>query len=47
MAGHGGCHPIALAATKRGFDIKVFINQPLPLFTSGVRQNVKKKQLSW
>jgi ribosomal protein S18 acetylase RimI-like enzyme len=44
MAGHGGCHPIglALAAKKRGFDVKVFINTPLPLFTSGVRQEVKK-----
>lgn len=45
MAGHGGCHPIglALAARKRGFDVTVYINTPLPLFTSGVRQDVKKK----
>jgi ribosomal protein S18 acetylase RimI-like enzyme len=44
MAGHGGCHPIglALAAKKRGFEVKVFINNTLPLFTSGVRQEVKK-----
>ncbi|GAC21751.1 GNAT family N-acetyltransferase/peptidase C39 family protein [Paraglaciecola arctica] len=44
MAGHGGCHPLglALAAEKRGFKVKVYINQPLPLFTSGVRQPVKK-----
>lgn len=44
MAGHGGCHPLglALAAEKRGFKVKVYINQPLPLFTSGVRQQVKK-----
>jgi hypothetical protein len=44
MAGHGGCHPIglALAAKKRGFAVNVYINQPLPLFTSGVRQEVKK-----
>lgn len=45
MAGHGGCHPIglALAAKKRGFDVNVYINTPLPLFTSGVRQDVKKQ----
>lgn len=44
MAGHGGCHPLglALAAEKRGFQVKVYINQPLPLFTTGVRQLVKK-----
>lgn len=44
MAGHGGCHPLglALAAEKRGFKAKVYINQSLPLFTSGVRQQVKK-----
>jgi len=47
MAGHGGCHPIglALAAKKRGFDVNVFINKSLPLFTSGVRQEVKKKTI--
>jgi ribosomal protein S18 acetylase RimI-like enzyme len=47
MAGHGGCHPIglALAAKKRGFDVDVFINKSLPLFTSGVRQEVKKKTI--
>lgn len=45
MSGHGGCHPIglALAAKKRGFNVNVYINKPLPLFTSGVRQEVKKK----
>jgi ribosomal protein S18 acetylase RimI-like enzyme/predicted double-glycine peptidase len=45
MAGHGGCHPLglALAAEKRGFKVKVYINHPLPLFTSGVRQPVKKQ----
>jgi len=44
MAGHGGCHPLglAIAAEKRGFKTNVYINQPLPLFTSGVRQQVKK-----
>lgn len=44
MAGHGGCHPLglALAAEKRGFQVKVYINQLLPLFTAGVRQPVKK-----
>jgi ribosomal protein S18 acetylase RimI-like enzyme len=47
MAGHGGCHPIglALAAKKRGFAVNVYINKPLPLFTSGVRQEVKKKTI--
>lgn len=44
MSGHGGCHPLglALAAEKRGFKTQVYINQALPLFTSGVRQAVKK-----
>jgi ribosomal protein S18 acetylase RimI-like enzyme/predicted double-glycine peptidase len=47
MAGHGGCHPLglALAAEKRGFAVEVFINQDLPLFTSGVRQLVKKQTI--
>jgi ribosomal protein S18 acetylase RimI-like enzyme len=47
MAGHGGCHPLglALSAEKRGFKVKVYINQPLPLFTSGVRQQVKKRTI--
>ncbi|MGS2719380.1 peptidase C39 family protein [Paraglaciecola aestuariivivens] len=45
MAGHGGCHPLglALAAQKRGFNAKVYINQSIPLFTAGVRQAVKKQ----
>lgn len=44
MSGHGGCHPLglALAAEKRGFKTQAYINQALPLFTSGVRQAVKK-----
>ena len=48
MAGHGGCHPIglALAANKRGFKVQVYINQALPLFTAGVRQEVKKQTLT-
>ncbi|MDU0353517.1 GNAT family N-acetyltransferase/peptidase C39 family protein [Paraglaciecola aquimarina] len=47
MAGHGGCHPLglALAAEKRGFSAKVFINQALPLFTAGVRSEHKKQTL--
>jgi len=47
MAGHGGCHPLglALAAEKRGFAVEVFINQALPLFTAGVRQQVKKQTI--
>ncbi|WP_158965768.1 GNAT family N-acetyltransferase/peptidase C39 family protein [Paraglaciecola sp. L3A3] len=45
MSGHGGCHPIglALAAEKRGFSPKVYINQALPLFTAGVRSEHKKQ----
>ncbi|MFT2089530.1 peptidase C39 family protein [Paraglaciecola sp. 2405UD69-4] len=45
MAGHGGCHPLglALSAKHRGFNVAVYINQALPLFTSGVRQDVKKQ----
>lgn len=43
-SGHGGCHPIglALAAKKRGFQAKVFINQKGPLFIEGVRDPDKK-----
>lgn len=45
MAGHGGSHPLglALAAEKRGFQCEVFINQDLPLFTPGVRNEHKKQ----
>lgn len=48
MSGHGGCHPLglALAATKRGFTVQVYINQALPLFTDGVRSHVKKQTLA-
>lgn len=43
-SGHGGCHPLglALAAKKRGFDARVFINQKGPLFIEGVRDPDKK-----
>ena len=44
MSGHGGCHPIglALAATNEGYSAKVIINQQVPLFVDGVRNNEKK-----
>ena len=43
-SGHGGCHPmgLALAAKKRGFASRVFINQTGPLFLEGVRDPDKK-----
>lgn len=43
-SGHGGCHPIglALAAQDKGFVPSVWLNQPLPLFTDGVRSEHKK-----
>ena len=44
MSGHGGCHPIglALAATNEGYTTRVIINQQVPLFVDGVRNNEKK-----
>lgn len=43
-SGHGGCHPfgLALAAHKRGFDAKIYVNQAGPLFLEGVRDPEKK-----
>lgn len=43
-SGHGGCHPfgLALAAHKRGFEAKIYVNQAGPLFLEGVRDPDKK-----
>lgn len=43
-SGHGGCHPfgLALAAHKRGFDARIYVNQAGPLFLEGVRDPEKK-----
>lgn len=45
-SGHGGCHPIglALAADRRGFEARVFLNTQEPLFLEGVRR-IKKKNI--
>lgn len=44
-SGHGGCHPVglALAAQKRGFSAKVYVNSRKPLFIDGVRIEKKKE----
>ncbi|WP_394753083.1 GNAT family N-acetyltransferase/peptidase C39 family protein [Crenothrix sp.] len=44
-SGHGGCHPIglALAAKRRGFQVKVWINKTDTLFIDGVRNDEKKQ----
>ncbi len=46
-SGHGGCHPVglALAAQRRGFSVRVCMNQMTPLFTGGVRAAHKKEIL--
>ena len=43
-SGHGGCHPfgLALAAHKRGFNARIYVNQTGPLFLEGVRDPDKK-----
>ncbi|MCW8091361.1 GNAT family N-acetyltransferase/peptidase C39 family protein [Alteromonas sp. ASW11-130] len=43
-SGHGGCHPIglALAAHEQGYQSEVWLNQALPLFVEGVRNQHKK-----
>ena len=43
-SGHGGCgpHGLALAAWRRGFRVELFLNDPKPLFTEGVRNPEKK-----
>jgi hypothetical protein len=47
-AGHGGCgpHGLALAASRRGFDVTLYVNDPRPLFTDGVRDPRKKEVLA-
>ncbi|MDF1740920.1 MAG: GNAT family N-acetyltransferase/peptidase C39 family protein [Verrucomicrobiales bacterium] len=47
-SGHGGCHPVglALAAQRRGFSVRVCMNQMTPLFTDGVRAAHKKEILA-
>lgn len=43
-SGHGGCHPLglALAASRRGFQVDVWLKQTGALFTEGVRSPEKK-----
>jgi len=43
-SGHGGCHPVglALAASRRGFAVEVWLNQKGPLFVDSVRDPDKK-----
>ena len=43
-SGHGGCgpHGLALAAHGRGFDVRVVVSEPGPLFIGGVRSAAKK-----
>lgn len=43
-AGHGGCSPqgLALAAWRRGFEVRVVLSQPGSLFLDGVRSPQKK-----
>ncbi|OFE12799.1 ribosomal-protein-alanine acetyltransferase [Pseudohongiella acticola] len=47
-SGHGGCHPfgLALAAHKRGFNARIYVNQSGPLFLEGVRAPDKKVIMS-
>jgi ribosomal protein S18 acetylase RimI-like enzyme len=44
-SGHGGCDPygLALAAHKRGFDARVFVNVPDDLFLDSVRSPQKRE----
>jgi ribosomal protein S18 acetylase RimI-like enzyme/predicted double-glycine peptidase len=44
-SGHGGSHPLglALAAKKRGFDVRTYISTDKPLFLEGVRTEHKKQ----
>jgi len=43
-SGHGGCSPLglALAAWRRGFRVKLYVNSQEPLFLDGVRNEEKK-----
>ncbi|WP_018984849.1 GNAT family N-acetyltransferase/peptidase C39 family protein [Salinimonas chungwhensis] len=47
-SGHGGSHPLgmALAAQNLGFDAEVWVNQPFPVFTDGVRSEHKKQVIA-
>jgi len=47
-SGHGGCgpHGLALAAWRRGYRARVFVNQHGPLFLEGVRRPEKKAVLA-
>lgn len=44
-SGHGGCgpHGLALAAYRRGFDVRLFLRSPGPLFLDSVRNPEKKE----
>lgn len=46
-SGHGGCHPtgLALAASRRGLQAQVWLNDDRPLFVDGVRDELKKTVL--
>ncbi|NQW08701.1 MAG: peptidase C39 family protein [Alphaproteobacteria bacterium] len=43
-SGHGGCgpHGLALAAHRRGFDVRIVVSEPGPLFLDSVRSAAKK-----
>jgi len=47
-SGHGGCgpHGLALAAWRRGYRARIFVNQHGPLFLEGVRRPEKKSVLA-
>ena len=44
-SGHGGCGPygLALAATHRGFDVEIYVNEEGVLFIDSVRSEDKKE----
>lgn len=44
-SGHGGCSPqgLALAASRRGFEVALQVSVPGPLFLAGVRSEEKKQ----
>ena len=44
-SGHGGCHPVglALAASRRGAQARVWMNRKTPLFIDSVRDENKKR----
>lgn len=47
-SGHGGSHPfgLALAASRRGFEARVWVNNESPLFIEGVRSESKKQVMT-